>query len=207
MRVRHDWYQTATHVYVSIMLKHVKKEHVSIELTPRTLSADVRLPAAGTSYNLELDLCQQIVPGDSSWQVFGTKIEVKLKKDAGIKWATLEWTGEDDPTPKPMIATPDTAAATAPLPAPGASTKRAPRDWDKLVTAIKEDEKNEKLDGEAGLNKLFQDIYAGADEETRRAMNKSFVESGGTVLSTNWKEIGAKKVDCKPPEGMEPKPL
>ena len=28
-------------------------------------------------------------------------------------------------------------------------------------------------------------------------------ESGGTVLSTNWKEIGGKKVEVKPPDGME----
>lgn len=28
-------------------------------------------------------------------------------------------------------------------------------------------------------------------------------ESGGTVLSTNWKEVGAKKIDCSPPTGME----
>jgi suppressor of G2 allele of SKP1 len=29
------------------------------------------------------------------------------------------------------------------------------------------------------------------------------VESGGTVLSTNWSEIGAKKLEVKPPDGME----
>jgi len=28
-------------------------------------------------------------------------------------------------------------------------------------------------------------------------MNKSFQESDGTVLSTNWKEIGAKKTEYK----------
>jgi len=28
-------------------------------------------------------------------------------------------------------------------------------------------------------------------------------ESGGTVLSTNWKDIGKEKTECKPPDGME----
>lgn len=29
------------------------------------------------------------------------------------------------------------------------------------------------------------------------------MESGGTVLSTNWDEISKKKVDVRPPDGME----
>lgn len=29
------------------------------------------------------------------------------------------------------------------------------------------------------------------------------MESGGTVLSTNWKEVAGKKVEVKPPDGME----
>jgi len=36
-------------------------------------------------------------------------------------------------------------------------------------------------------------------------MNKSYQESGGTVLSTNWSEIGATKTEIKPPTGMEHK--
>jgi suppressor of G2 allele of SKP1 len=34
-------------------------------------------------------------------------------------------------------------------------------------------------------------------------MNKSFQESGGTVLSTNWSEVGKGHVGVKPPDGME----
>ena len=76
-------------------------------------------------------------------------------------------------------------------------------DWDKLAANIETDEKDEKKEGDAALNDLFQKIYKDADDDTRRAMNKSFQESGGTVLSTNGKDIGAKKVECKPPDGME----
>ena len=36
-------------------------------------------------------------------------------------------------------------------------------------------EKDEKLDGDAAMNKFFSDIYQSADEDMRRAMNKSFV--------------------------------
>jgi len=34
-------------------------------------------------------------------------------------------------------------------------------------------------------------------------MNKSFQESGGTVLSTNWKDVSKETVEVKPPDCME----
>jgi len=36
-------------------------------------------------------------------------------------------------------------------------------------------------------------------------MNKSFVESGGTVLSTNWGDVGNRNVEGTPPSGLEMK--
>lgn len=68
---------------------------------------------------------------------------------------------------------------------------------------MKKQEKDEKLDGDAALNKFFREIYSDADEDMRRAMMKSFVESNGTVLSTNWKDVGKKTVEGSPPDGME----
>ena len=83
------------------------------------------------------------------------------------------------------------------------TSSKKPKNWDRLVADLTAEEKDEKLEGDAALNKLFKDIYANGSEETRRAMNKSFVESGGTVLSTNWKDIGAKTIDVKAPDGLE----
>ena len=76
------------------------------------------------------------------------------------------------------------------------------RDWAAIEKTLAA-EAEEKKEGEAALNEMFQKIYGDASDETKRAMNKSFQESGGTVLSTNWGEIGKEKTEVKPPDGME----
>ncbi|KAG5410799.1 hypothetical protein IGI04_007118 [Brassica rapa subsp. trilocularis] len=77
------------------------------------------------------------------------------------------------------------------------------KESDKLEAEVKKQEKDEKLDGDAATNMFFSDIYQSAEEDMRRAMNKSFEESNGTVLSPNWEEVGTKKVESTPPDGIE----
>merc|ERR1719353_981727 len=84
------------------------------------------------------------------------------------------------------------------------------KNWDNIEADLKKKEEEEKPEGEEALNKLFRDIYGRADEDTRRAMNKSFQTSGGTVLSTNWGEVKEKDYDkekedgtLKPPDGQD----
>ncbi|PGH07300.1 hypothetical protein GX51_01844 [Blastomyces parvus] len=49
------------------------------------------------------------------------------------------------------------------------------------------------------VDSFFKKLYAKADPDTRRAMMKSYYESEGTALSTNWTEVGKGKVEVKPP--------
>lgn len=191
-KIKYDWYQTESQVIITLMIKNVQKNDVNVEFSERELSALVKLPS-GDDYSLKLRLLHPIIPEQSTFKVLSTKIEIKMKKPEAVRWEKLEGQG-DVPNPKPFIADVKNLYP---------SSSHYTRNWDKLVGEIKEEEKNEKLEGDAALNKLFQQIYSDGSDEVKRAMNKSFMESGGTVLSTNWSDVGKRKVEINPPDDME----
>lgn len=51
------------------------------------------------------------------------------------------------------------------------------------------DSKDPNAGGDKALNKLFQTLYADATDEQKKAMIKSYQESNGTALSTDWNEV------------------
>lgn len=107
-------------------------------------------------------------------------------------------------------------------PAYPTSSRHGVKNWDKLAEDLtakkKKDDKKKKSDddenaedddddaasvdsdiGGDAVDSFFKKLYAGADPDTRRAMMKSFYESQGTALSTNWDEVGKERVAVVPP--------
>ncbi|KAF9339316.1 hypothetical protein BGZ91_006366, partial [Linnemannia elongata] len=86
---RHDWYQTQTHINLSIFAKKVEAKSAVVEFKEREVNIDLRMPD-GKRFKLVLPLFQPIEPAGSSFEVLGTKVEITMKKGNGISWATLE---------------------------------------------------------------------------------------------------------------------
>lgn len=177
-KIKEDWYQSETHVVINILVKNMKNEDVNISYDDQSVTVDLKLPDKQTCFMYKLS--HPVVPSQSSHRVLSSKIEVKLKKVDGIRWEKLEAETGTHPSEK---------------------KKLQPKNWDKVVASAETEE--DKPQGEAALNALFQQIYGEGSDDVRRAMNKSFVESGGTVLSTQWNDVKSKAVEVKPPDGLE----
>lgn len=115
----------------------------------------------------------------------------------GLKWSSLEGTALIESTIVPEPA-PKIPAEVLKAPAYPTSSRKGPTNWDRVVEGDDKDE-GEEIDG------FFKKLYKDADPDTKRAMMKSYQESNGTALSTSWSDVGSKKVETVPPEGLEAK--
>ncbi|XP_055627538.1 protein SGT1 homolog [Toxorhynchites rutilus septentrionalis] len=176
--VKYDWYQTETVVTITVLLKNAKDKNYAVSIEEKT----VQLKADGIE-PITINLWDVVNVEQSSHKETPSKVEIKLLKVIGHRWEALERKVEVE---NPISA-----------------SKKIGHDWDKISKEIEKQDADDKPQGEEAVQDLFRKIYADANEDTKKAMMKSFYESGGTVLSTNWADVGAKKVDVKPPDGCE----
>ncbi|KAH6850594.1 SGS domain-containing protein [Chaetomium sp. MPI-CAGE-AT-0009] len=208
----------------------VEFSETQVRLSPLPRAAAPYVKAGDREAASTLTLDGKIDPSKSRFTAHPRKIELVLAKAApGIKWglwgkehigldawkndttAASDATGPSAPAPV-AEANPQDQSSSIPEPTPKATTSAAPvyptssrsgpKNWDKLV--------NSEADGEddAGAqdpNYFFKQLYKGATPEQQRAMQKSFIESNGTALSTDWNDVKSRTVETLPPDGVEAK--
>ncbi|WVQ82517.1 hypothetical protein IAT38_004646 [Cryptococcus sp. DSM 104549] len=216
---RYDFYQTETQLILALYVKGYAAVGEDVKVTYGDDSVDIILPPldpSSTPSRISLrPLVGRLAPG-STHRVLGTKIELKLAKAEPTNWPSLL----RDPTRPlgPTVTAPARTEGHAQSSSEASSSKQSEpakpqaqagkkKNWDKLLDD--ELDEGESADpnagGDAALQKFFSKIYGDADEATKRAMIKSYTESGGTSLSTDWSSVGKETTPIRPPEGVEPK--
>ncbi|KDQ63572.1 hypothetical protein JAAARDRAFT_148034 [Jaapia argillacea MUCL 33604] len=193
--LRHEFYETDDKLTISVFDKGADPEQVSVKFEPR------RLSYKNGEKELVLEpLKGQIDPEASGYTVGKVKVEIRLVKMAQGRWVSLVG---DSPDPMTTTVIPQASSSTT------TTTRKPKKNWEGITTEILSAEKEVTSDqdpnagGDATVNSFFQKLYSEADEDTKRAMLKSYQESGGTTLSTNWSEVGKGHVEVKPPQGSE----
>lgn len=220
-KIRHEWYQSSENIYFTLLAKGVPKNQAKVDITEHSMT--ISFPTAESkTYDFTVDPFFALVqPDKCSTHVRPTKVEVILiKATSGQKWSALEGN-------TPLASKVDSAAnadqqdhvkravftASQPQgPAYPTSSKSGPKDWDKVVTDLGKGDASDKAadgdDDEAGgddTNRFFKKLFKGSSPDVQRAMMKSYTESNGTALSTNWDEVRKGKVETVPPDSMEEK--
>jgi len=187
--VKFDWCQTDDLVTITLYVKKLKRKDTSIKCEEKKVHVTLNLPN-GSVWIKDWHLFEFVDQKKFKSTVSPYKVELILHKlNPREQWDSLE-------------------DAEHHIPGPGAknkgpySGKKTVQEWEELEQEAK---KEDDLKPGDGWQKLFAHIYAKNDDATKRAMNKSYSESGGTVLSANWDDVQGKDYtkDVEGPDGTE----
>ncbi|TIB96511.1 SGS-domain-containing protein [Wallemia mellicola] len=193
---RYDFYQTPSIIEISLFVKNVREEDVDISFGEKELNVQFK---DGRQFSLN-PLSFDIKPTECKYTLKSMKVELILvKSQEGINWNSLV----GDSSCESMFSMNKENAETCRQRSTSVNiySINKGKDWNKVAL----DDEEETNDGNP--DDFFKKLFANADDDVRKAMMKSYSESGGTSLSTNWEEVKKAKVETKPPSGTEAKKL
>ncbi|SOV76628.1 calcyclin binding protein, putative [Plasmodium sp. gorilla clade G3] len=164
--IRYDWSQTHNNLFFTLYKKEVEEKNFFYYIKDDYVSLTLWIND-DEIYHLEKFLFSNIIPQQTKINLTKMKIEIILEKEVkGVPWDNLTKTNSDEcDEKKSKVVNPFAGKS-----------------------LIKED-KDESVDY------FFKKIYNEGDDDTKRAMIKSFQTSGGKVLSTNWKDVKNKQYE------------
>ncbi|AGO10130.1 AaceriAAR138Cp [[Ashbya] aceris (nom. inval.)] len=201
VKSRMEWYQTTQKVTISLFVSKLpsSRDEVTVLVeNGKDLTISYPIADGSSEFQYALTLAHPVDPNGYSVVVLTKKVEVVLQKNDSIHWKTLEDVGQSDiqsfTASDPSASDPPSTSSN--LQYPSSSRKRI--NWDAL-------ELDEAEEEHQSADAFFQSLYANADPDTKRAMMKSFLESGGTALNTNWSEVSKGRIEPSLPDGVEMK--
>lgn len=203
---RFQWYQSDITCTIDIFVKNVKEVDCSFLSTEQQRLKVSFKDNQGKDYERCFFIhapCQSV-----SHRIFSTKLEITLLKQSSAIWTDLESSKIEAGS-----SSADVLANERPPSYPTSYAKHKDLDWSRVATQElgKETSNQQDLDPSFGdyddsefdennsMEGFFKKTYANASDDSKRAMNKSFVESEGTVLSSNWNDIKDRTVEPHPP--------
>ncbi|VDD92671.1 unnamed protein product [Enterobius vermicularis] len=226
--ITYDFYQTEDKVIITILKKGLESSQCKVAYDDATLTVyagdeiifDTELLYPVMADNIQLKCSNSMVQFLITWG--SSTVEVTLKKIIAQHWETLERKKPVEMKKKNLLAQMgvNSALNTTRL----SLAKEAEEDEEKaegensvnklFQASFCNCQLTSKLYLSFGRdttsfliywNFVFpmKKIYAESSDDVKKAMLKSYTESAGTVLSTNWNDIKSKKTEIKPPEGME----
>ena len=197
IKIIYNWIQTGEKITIDITSNHNLNEY-NIKINKKTIEFINKLT---NEVKHTINLTNGIIPEESNYTISSQlKLKLELKKEVpNFNWVNLENITNNN--------TGDDRKISGYYP----SSSKVKKDWNQIDHEFGKIEKDETIiggrGGDQGMMNLFKMIYEQSDENTRRAMIKSFQTSGGTVLSTNWDEVKDKDYEGKdkpePPKGRE----
>lgn len=167
----YTWYQTDIHIGLEFDQKIENKDVITHHFEARKININFPIVGNKKPFHLELLLWDEILPETAKIILTLSKLEIKIeKKNKQKNWLRLE----SEEKPKKIAV----QEIEKPPSYPTSSIYK--KDWSKLDRELEEELSKDK--DEDALNGLFRQIYQNSDENTRRAMIKSFQTSNGTVL-------------------------
>ncbi|SOV22702.1 calcyclin binding protein, putative [Plasmodium sp. DRC-Itaito] len=164
--IRYDWSQTHNNLFFTLYKKEVEEKNFFYYIKNDYMSLIICIND-DEIYHLEKYLFSNIITEQTKINLTQMKIEIILEKEIkGVPWDNLTKTNNDECEEKNNKVVNPFAGK----------------------SLIKED-KDESVDY------FFKKIYNEGDDDTKRAMIKSFQTSGGKVLSTNWKDVKNKQYE------------
>jgi hypothetical protein len=209
---KYQYYQSDSVMTISILESNVQPENLKVDFSLDKISVIIKKGGVeftvicGTLFDaVEVSKCKVVYKDE--------KVLIKLRKQEKYEWHNLFGSGaakKKEKDPKDVDKSSSTSSVKEAAPKLDSSKKdnrpyASDKDWDAIDRNLREEEENDKPEGEEAVNHLFQNIYKNADEDVRRAMIKSFQTSGGTCLSTNWNEVAKTDYEKKrtAPKGSE----